>query len=164
MTAANSFVFPNAAGCVAFTHYFFDISDTNKRKKSKPMKKTVDNGNAPAAQVRMNAGVFLSTSNQVAHTVNTTEQAASGVDTNIDSHTISQPVMLPVIEPAIVSDPKPNTSTATPHSLQNKSNPDKIAMRYQPKRGSYKMKSLFTVAPQSSGTTSANQQASAAGM
>ena len=129
------------------------------------MKKTVDNGNAPAAQVRMNAGAFLSSTNQVADTVDTTEeQAAAGVETNIDSHTISQPVMLPVIEPAIIPGPKPNTSTSTTQSLQNKSNPDKIAMRYQPKRGSYKMKSLFTVAPQSSGTTGANQQTSAAGL
>ena len=166
LTVANCFVFPNASGCVAFTcYFFFHISDTNKRKKSKPIKKTVQNGNAPAAQVCMNAGAFLSTTNQVADTVDTSEQAAAAaVETNIDSHTISQPVMLPVIQPAIIPDPKPNTSTSTTQSLQNKSNPDKIAMRYQPKRGSYKMKSLFTVAPQTSGTTSANQQTSAAGM
>ena len=150
--------------CCLYSLLVFDFSDTNKRKKSKPIKKTVDNSNSPAAQVRMNAEAFLSTSNQVADTVDTTEQAAAAVETNIDSHTISQPVMLPVIQPAIEPDPKPNTSTSTTQSLQNKSNPDKIAMRYQPKRGSYKMKSLFTVAPQSSGTTGANQQTSAAGL
>lgn len=85
--------------------------------------------------------------------------SASSVTNFAESLGSAEPVMLTVTPPVIpsASHPKPPKSVSQ--------NPMKVALSggYQPKKGAYKMKNLFTLAPASSNQAGPNQKSSLIG-